>query len=172
MCKKILVAVVLIACVCSVLVAQATPKKVLLAQDVNNFVSTYDAMDADFASLGDKYDNLIGDMEEGESLSSAITRARSIQAPAEITMILKKYGYGDNGFEKLMVITFGCSALAMDQAITEQTAGIEMTTEMKEYMDTARSQVTEMLSAIHTDDLALIRSKQDAITALLGTDEE
>lgn len=172
MCKKGLVTAVVFACVCSVLAAQATPKKVLLAQDVINFVSTYEAMDADFTALGDKYDNLIGDMEEGESLASAITRARSIHAPVEITMILKKYGYGDNGFEKLMVITFGCSALAMDQAITEQTANIEMTPEMKEYIESARSQVTEMLSAIHTDDLALIRSKQDAIVALLGTDEE
>lgn len=170
--KKVIVTIVFIMCVCVVLTAQEAPKKVLVVQDVNNFVSTYASMDADFAALGDKYNNLIGDMQEGESLGAAITRARTIQAPSEIIAILKKYGYGDNGFEKLMVITFGCSALAMDQAINEQTAGIEMTTEMKEYMDTARGQVKEMLSAIHTDDLALIRSKQDAITALLGTDEE
>ncbi len=166
--KKIL-AVTVSFCLCAALSAQAAPKKVLTARDVDNFAANYTAMNVDFDALGDKFDNLIEPGTDGESLGLAIARARSTKAPPEIQAILKKYGYDDNGFEKIMVITFGCSALAMESAMNEQLQDVQMTPEMKVYLDSAKLQVSQMKGAIHPDDLALIQKRQDDIVALLSS---
>ena len=164
--KKTL-SVLIFICACTLVFAQTAPKKVLSVKDIDGFIKNYAAMDSEFTALGNMYENLIEPGTEEETLGSAITRARTTKAPPEIQAIIKKYGFGDNGFEKIMVITFGCSALEMDRAMDEQTAGIEMTPEMKGYLDTAKAQIAEMKAAFDPADLKLIQSKQDEIITLL-----
>lgn len=156
---------------CATVFAQTAPKKVLTAKDVDVFVAKFEAINAEFEALGDKYDNLIGDQDGQTSFSAVLAQTRSVTVPAEIQTILKKHGFGDNGFEKFMVISLGCSALEMERVMDEEMKGVEITAEMKPYFETAKVQITEMKAAFHPDDLKLIKAKQDKIITLLGSEE-
>lgn len=174
--KKFLSFAVFVLVLCSLSVAQTTaPKKVLTAKDIDIFVAKYPAIEADFEALGDKYDDLldtdIGDPSLG-SFGAAIAQARATKVPAEIAAILKKHGLGENGFEKIMVISFGFVSLEMENVVKEQVNAPGMTSEMKSYMDGALMQVNEMKASIHKDDLALIASKRAGIAEVLGEDME
>jgi hypothetical protein len=159
-------------CLGSLLFAQGAPKKVLTPKDVDAFIANYPAMQKEFDALGDKYNDLLGDGEDGGSYAAVLAQARSAEVPAEIKAILKKYGFGENGFEKLIVITLGCSALEMDRVLSEQAADPDMTADMLSYMDGAKAQVAQMKEAVHKDDLAVIKPKQAKIVEMLGIEEE
>ncbi len=171
---KRLSALAIFACMAVLLSAQTpAPKKVLTAKDVDIFVAKYPAIEADFEALGDKYDDLLEtDMSDPStgSFGTAIAQVRATKVPAEIAAILKKHGLGENGFEKIMVISFGFVSLEMENAVKEQVNAPGMTPEMKSYMDGALMQVEEMKSSIHKDDLALIASKRAGIAEVLGDD--
>ncbi len=173
---KRLFALTVFFCVASLVFAQASaPKKVLTSKDIDIFVANYPAIEADFAALGDKYDKLLEpemdmNMSMDDSFSSAVSRARATKVPAEISAILKKHGLGDNGFEKIMVISYGFMTLEWERAIDEQLSAPGMTPEMKSYMAGASEPVYEMKKTIHKDDLALISTKRTALSGVLADD--
>lgn len=157
----------------AMLFGQTAPKKVLAAGDVDSFITNFSAMSAEFDALGNSYEDLIppgAAEEDGISYSSLIAQVRATAVPSEVKAILKKYGLGENGFEKIMVITLGCTALEMDRIVTLQSSDPSVPQEMKGYFDGAKSQIAEMKSAIHPDDLALIKSKLATIIELLEID--
>jgi len=173
---KRLSAIFVVLCLAALSFAQApAAKKILTAKDVDVFVAKYPAIEADFEALGDKYDDLLSpDMDDTSAMDfgSVIAQARATKVPAEITAILRKHGLGDNGFEKIMVITFGFMTLEWERVMNEQLSDPAMTPEMKSYMAGASEQVNEMKASIHKDDLALISSKRTGIAGIIGEDME
>lgn len=150
--------------------AQTAPKKVLTAADVDNFIKNYRALDTEFEALGDKYDEYFSAYETDsmdESPAASMAAIRSATIPAEITAILKKYGFGENGFEKIIVIGMGYGALALELAIKEEMGSVEMTPEMKPYIDGAYAQVNQLKAGIHKDDLSLISARLDKIAPIM-----
>lgn len=149
--------------------AQAAPKKVLSSKDVESFATNFEALNGDLDALGDKYDNLFA-TDENASPSEILTKLRSTKVPQEIQAILKKNGLGENGFEKLMIITIGFSALEMETYLNEQQAQYGSSPEIQPYIDQGMTQVNELKAAIHKDDLALLAAKHDLLYPLLMAD--
>jgi hypothetical protein len=149
--------------------AQAAPKKVLSSKDVESFATNFEALNGDLDALGDKYDSLFA-TDENASPSEILIKLRSTKVPQEIQAILKKNGLGENGFEKLMIITIGFSALEMETYLNEQQAQYGNSPEIQPYIDQGMTQVKELKAAIHKDDLALLESKHDLLYPLLMAD--
>jgi len=149
--------------------AQTPPKKVLSSKDVDSFAANFEALNDDLDAVGGKYDDIFGS-NENESPSQILAKLRTTKIPAEIQDILRKHGLGENGFEKLMTITIGFSALEMETYLNDQLAQYGSSPEVQPYIDQGMAQVKELKAAIHKDDLALLASKRDLLYPLMVTD--
>lgn len=149
------------------LFAENSPEKVLVAADVDAFVANFDELNADLETLGDKYNNLF-ESSESDSPTDIMTKIRSVKVPVEIQSILRKHGLGENGFEKVMIITIGFAALEMESILKTQQGGEDNSVEAKANIDKSIADVSKLKAAINSDDLALIASKRDTLYPVLS----
>jgi hypothetical protein len=170
--KKKLAATVALLCLAAALFAQAAPKKVLSAKDVDGFIKNYATIEADLEALGDKYADFFASSEDDneEDIGKIIARTRSLEVPAEIQEVLKKNGLGENGFEKFMVITFGFYALYMESNLDGEAFLSSEDPEMKAIYDEYMTMVNGMKEAVHKDDLSLVESKEAELMAVLAAE--
>lgn len=151
------------------LFAQSAPKKVLATKDVEAFAANFETLNGDLDALGDKYESVFA-TDENASPAEILAKLRATKVPSEIQDILKKNGLGENGFEKLMVITIGFSALEMESYLNDQQAQYGSSSEFQPYIDKGMTQVKDLKAAIHADDLALLTAKRDLLYPLLMAD--
>ena len=151
------------------LFAQSAPKKVLSTKDVEVFAANFETLNGDLDALGDKYESVFA-TDENASPAEILAKLRATKVPSEIQDILKKNGLGENGFEKLMVITIGFSALEMESYLNDQQAQYGSSSEFQPYIDKGMTQVKDLKAAIHADDLALLTAKRDLLYPLLMAD--
>lgn len=151
------------------LFAQSAPKKVLSTKDVEAFAANFETLNGDLDALGDKYESVFA-TDENASPAEILAKLRATKVPSEIQDILKKNGLGENGFEKLMVITIGFSALEMESYLNDQQAQYGSSSEFQPYIDKGMTQVKDLKAAIHADDLALLTAKRDLLYPLLMAD--
>ncbi|HOT61294.1 MAG TPA: hypothetical protein PLU93_00370 [Treponemataceae bacterium] len=150
--------------------AQAAPKKVLSAKDVQTFIDNYEALSADLDALEGKYDDLFTP-EEGCDIPTAMAAVRAVKVPDEMRAIVKKHGLGDNGFEKIIVIAYSVSYVQLEKGIVELEGQAAEMPEMAGYLDQYRQQLAAMKSGIHPDDLETVRKRADDLAAILGSEE-
>ena len=146
--------------------AQTPPKKVLSAKDIDSFAANFEALNADLDAVGGKYDDIFGS-DGNESPSQILAKLRATKIPAEIQDILRKHGLGENGFEKLMIITIGFSALEMETYLNDQRVQYGDSPDAQPYIDQGMAQVKELKAAISKDDLNLLASKRDLLYPLM-----
>jgi hypothetical protein len=151
------------------LFAQSAPKKVLSSKDIDAFAANFETLNGDLDALGDKYESVFA-ADENATPAEILAKLRTTKVPPEIQSILKKNGLGENGFEKLMVITIGFSALEMESYLNDQQAQYGSSPEFQPYLDKGMTQVKELKAAIHADDLALLTAKHDVLYPLLMAD--
>lgn len=169
--KRTLAVVVFVCLVAAGIAAQTAPKKILSGKDIDAFVSNFDAIERDFDALGDKYDEYFmtgSGQDAAASPSATIAMMRAKAVPEEVKAILKKHGLGDNGFEKMIVISAGFGALEMDSSIAAQEQEYADYPEMTTYLDAAKKQVAELKASIHKDDLSLLSARSSALRELFA----
>jgi len=165
--KRPVITVLLLCAMAAAAFGAPAPKKVLSAKDIDSFIANYEAMTADFEAMDNQYEELFAPVE-GETVSAMVTRFRSITVPSEIQAIMKKYGLGANGFEKMMVITLGYASLAMEDALAQLEATVTDQPEMAEYVTMYKDQLAEFKTVVHPDDIALLKARQADLALLLG----
>jgi hypothetical protein len=170
----------IIAAICFVavsLAAQTAPKKVLTGKDIDAFVANFDKIEEELEALGDKYDDYFKTGVEPEdsqmpSPGKTIALMRAKEVPAEVKSVFKRHGLGDNGFEKMIVISAGFGALEMESAIKSQEQEYAEFPDMATYLEAAKSQVAELKSSIHKDDLSLVSSRADELRVFFADESE
>ncbi len=162
-------AVFAVACFAALaLTAQTAPKKVLTGKDIDVFVENFDKIESELNALGDKYEDYFKteiEPEDGQMPSPGKTIAlmRAKEVPAEVKAVFKRHGLGDNGFEKIIVISAGFGALEMESAIRSQEQEYAEFPDMATYLEAAKSQVAELKASVHKDDLSLLSSRADEL---------
>jgi hypothetical protein len=139
--------------------------KVLSSTDIDAFIANFNKIDIELSALGDKYDELFSGPEDSSPavLSAAI---HSSEVPPEVQSVFRKYGLGNNGFEKVMVITLGFTLLEMDDMLALQ-AKDGQSADVKASIDAALDQIKGMKSAIHSSDLALVDARREQLRPAL-----
>ncbi|HPO01717.1 hypothetical protein K7J14_05415 [Treponema zuelzerae] len=171
--RSLIIAALLFAASASLVWAQEAPKKVLSAKDVSAFISNYDSIQTDMDALGDKYDDFF-DMEDETAADpgAMIAYVRGLSIPAEIQGVFKKNGFGDNGFEKFIVISYGASVIYMEEMMATQMDEYKDMPEMQAYIEQASAGVKAMRETLHDSDLSLIKARKDELIALLMEEGE
>jgi len=148
------------------------PTKVLAARDLDAFIANYAALDAALAGFGGKYDAWL-DATAAESASAnpgeiteSIARLRAAVPPAELAATFRRYGLGERGLEKYLVISYGFGALYFAQLMDAEFAGKAPEGELRSYVEESRRTFAAMRAAIHPDDLALIAARLDRLIKL------
>ena len=172
--KRTLAVLAAICLVAVSLAAQAAPKKVLSGKDIEAFIANFDGIERDMDALGEKYDEYFEaeDQDGTASPSMIIAQMRARKVPEEVKAILKKHGLGDNGFEKIIVISAGFGALEMDSSIVAQEQEYADYPEMAGYLDQAKQQTSELKASIHKDDLSLISARSNELRTLFDEESE
>lgn len=160
--KKV-VSLSLILFLCAAAFAQ-NPPRVLAQKDVDAFVANFAAINADIDALGDKYDEFFSGGDEDAGIEQFYAAIHSSKVPAEVAAIFKKYGLGDNGFEKAMVISVGFSALESEGTLKQQ---IEESGMDGAEFEGAFGWIASIKTTLHKDDLALVNSNRDALRATM-----
>lgn len=163
-------------CVCLTLalcaVSAQAPKKILSNGDIDAFVKNMPTIDAELSALGDKYNDFFEPaMSESASPSENMATIRAINPPDEIKDILKKNGLGNNGFEKIIVITAAFGVVEMEEAFAGQNEQMQDNPEMQSYMDEAMKQLDELKASVHKDDFALVTKRRADIAGVLSASE-
>lgn len=166
--KRPVIAVLLLCAMAAVAFGAPAPKKVLSAKDIDIFLANYEAMSTEFDSMETVNNDLFAEVE-GESVSDMITRFRAITVPDEMQAILKKYGLGANGFDKMLVISLGYRSLVLEDAIVQLEAMVAEQPDMEGYLTMYKDQLTELKTVFHPDDIALLKSKQADLAVLLDS---
>ena len=144
------------------------PPRVLAQKDIDAFVANFAAINADIDALGDKYDEFFDSGDEDASLEKFYAAIHSTKVPAEVAAIFRKYGLGDNGFEKAMVISVGFSALESEGTLNRQIEESGMDgAEFREAFDW----IASIKTTLHKDDLALVGSNRDALRATMVVED-
>lgn len=151
------------------LYAEDAPKKILAAKDIDAFIANFETLNADLDAVGDKYDDVFKTSEDAGP-AQILKDLRKVKVPQEIKDILKKNGLGENGFEKLMVITIGFSAIEMEKYLDAQREQYAQAPDAQEFIDQSMAQVKEIKTVIHKDDLALLTNKREALYPVLMSD--
>ena len=165
MLKKIFIAAFLV-CIGVFAFAQAQPKAILSKADVDTFVKNYakineilDSYDAELSSLDTDFSGMAG-----KTITDMINKARNFSVSAKLRGDLAKFGLGNNGFEKCMVIIYGMTAIYMEEILK----GVGGGDNSKEVNDMIKNQINPMKAAIHAGDFKLITAQKDALIALLN----
>ncbi|HNQ98044.1 MAG TPA: hypothetical protein PKH81_08125, partial [Treponemataceae bacterium] len=103
--------------------------------------------------------------------SENMATMRAINPPDEIKDILKKNGLGNNGFEKIIVITAAFGVVEMEEAFAGQNEQMQDNPEMQSYMDEAMKQLDELKASVHKDDFALVTKRRADIAGVLSASE-
>ena len=149
--------------------AQAQPKAVLSKSDIDNFVKnfvevqeTLDAHDDELSSLEMDFSEM-----EGKSITAAIAKVRSFPVSAGLRTSLARFGLGNNGFEKCMVILYGMSVLYLEEMFAGMSGGGQGALDMGEEMAAMiKGQVAPMKTAIHANDFSLLSSRKGDLLPL------
>ncbi len=140
------------------------PPRVLAQKDIDAFVANFVAINADIDALGDKYDEFFNSGDEDASMEKFYAAIHSAKVPAEVAAIFRKYGLGDNGFEKAMVISVGFSALESEGTLKQQIEESGMDgAEFREAFDW----IASIKATMHKDDLALVNTNRDALRSTM-----
>ena len=168
--KQIMAAVLALALVSTAVYAQAAPAKILTQNDIESFLSNFEQIQNEMEDLGDKYNDLF-DSEDFESgVGLAIRSARALRMPAEIQAVFNRNGMGNNGFEKMLVITFAISSIEMQETIEENREMYSGIPEMEEYMKEFEQQILDIRSEIHADDLRLVTANRARLLEMFMND--
>ena len=155
--------------------AQQAPKKVLSQADINAFNQHIEAINRDLESVESPIDIMEINpmaMDEGNDLTAYITNMRNTPASPAVQAIFRKYGLGDNGFEKYLVILFSVSAEATKREMAEVRDLYAVMPEGASFIASIDSMITQMEAALHRDDRALVLSQIDSLISLIDDDDD
>jgi hypothetical protein len=89
--------------------------------------------------------------------------------PAELAAILKKYGLGDNGIEKYMVIFLGFMIVESEAEIYALCSKSGIDPSDSPDIEEVLEEIDFYKQGINTKDLGLLNSKRDALVSVYGT---
>ncbi|MCP5052139.1 MAG: hypothetical protein GY940_33540 [bacterium] len=162
-------------------IAGETPKPVLDDGDVLRFIKTFPLMKEDFEKYGAKY----------EAKSGNVTIPEALKASAEYQSIMKKYGWDQGFFTKMLTIVRGYSGIVygkemknadpkIEQAIKQIKENAHLSDEMKKKMidgmmaakGVLKNQGLNIMGGIHPKDLARIKPLVNQIKMVLEKDKK
>jgi hypothetical protein len=91
------------------------PKPLLKKGDVKQFIKTFPLLKKDFKKFGVAY----------EAKEGTVTWPDAVKASAEFRGILKKHGWDEHFFTKMMVITMGYAGIVYKKGIAEADPAIQ-----------------------------------------------
>jgi hypothetical protein len=148
--------------------AFAQPKAILAKSDIDGFIKNYKAIVTTIDKYESEFSFLSEDLEgkEGDDLTAALLKIRSVPVPEDLRAALSRFGLGNNGFEKVMVILYGTSCLYIENMVStlstqEAVENAELTKQILE------NQVNPLKAAIHSNDLSFIAARFTDIFPLL-----
>ena len=148
--------------VSSFVVAQAKPAKILSASDITAMVNHGEAIADELDAVEMPVDwtaASIMNLEEGDDLVTYVNNLRKTPVSAEVLAIFKKYGLGDNGFEKYIVMTIAISTEVTRAELEEVKALYALMPEGAAFTADLDTLVLRLEQSIHPADLALVRSR-------------
>lgn len=160
--KRLFSLFVVLFCIGSMAFAQSVPVKILNDADVDAFITNFNVIDESMTALGDKYDDYYGDAEDPVLM---LNEFRSKKTPQEIQDIMIANGLGNNGMEKMLIITLGAGAFFMESMLFSEGIDLEANPEIQVLLE----QINRLKSVIHADDLELIESRSDEIFSFINS---
>lgn len=139
-------------------------KAILTAQDIDIVVRNYSSIDAELDMIDEEYDGLLDFESDGILNPGFITQLRAIKVPESYQAVFRKFGLGNNGLEKIIVIMIGTTIVSLESMLGEFIAYPEMDNKAAE----TGLFLSMLKSSIHASDLALIKSRFSELADLFG----
>jgi hypothetical protein len=159
--------IVILFCLASFIIAEdpEPPKPVLKKGDVKHFIKTFPLLKKDFKDFGMEY----------EAKAGTVTIPEALKASEKFLEILKKHGWDQQFFTKMITITLGYSSIQygagikkvspeIEKSLKEIEANTALSAEMKEQLKkqimaakgVIKFQQEQLEKRIHKSDLDLI----------------
>lgn len=143
-------------------VAQTQVTKILSASDITAMINHGDAIADELDAVEVPVDWTAAafmNMEEGDDLVTYMNNLRKTPVSAEVRAIFRKYGLGDNGFEKYIVMTIAISTEVTRAELEEVKALYAMMPEGESFTIDLDKMLVRMEETVHPADLQLVRSR-------------
>lgn len=160
--KRIVFLLCALLAVSTLAVAQTQVTKILSASDITAMINHGEAIADELDAVELPLDwtaASIMDLEEGDDLVTYVNNLRKTPVSAEVRAIFRKYGLGDNGFEKYIVMTIAISTEVTRAELEEVKALYAMMPEGESFTIDLDKMLVRMEETVHPADLQLVRSR-------------